>query len=73
MAMLVPCNVCGKDIASDIDGPCPYCKTNDPVGKIARKRREARLFGTFMILVVVGALAWMYVSGRLPPLVYKLV
>lgn len=72
MAMLVPCHVCGKEVASDIDGPCPNCKTNDPVGRIARQRRDARIFGTFMVLAGIAALGWMYLSGRLPPIVYKL-
>lgn len=73
MAILMPCNVCERDVASDIDGPCPYCKTNDPVGRIARQRRDARIFGALMILVVSGLLGWMYFSGKFPPIIYKLI
>lgn len=73
MAILVSCLVCGKDVASDIGGACPYCKTNDPVGKIARRRRQDRIFGTFMFFAAVVGLVWLYMSGRLPPIVYKII
>jgi len=58
MTKLVSCIVCGRDVASDAEEPCPHCKTKDPTGRKARKKRRERWLGLAIVAAMGAWLVW---------------
>lgn len=51
MAKLIPCRICGRELASDADIACPGCGTPDPTGRKGKKKRIEKLL--FLLVIAV--------------------
>lgn len=58
MAILIRCVVCEQAVASDAEGSCPGCKTPDPTGRKAKKKRLERLLALGVVVAMGAWLVW---------------